>query len=154
MLSRVANSLYWMTRYIERAENIARLVDVNLQLLLDSAHSRRLEPRRPLDAHRPEHRRRERFFAQHPKATAQRVTEFLVFEPENPNSIVCAVSQARENARMVRDQITVELWEEFNRLYLFLRSQEARRRFARARRSSSARSRTPRCCSPGSATRR
>jgi uncharacterized alpha-E superfamily protein len=55
---------------------------------------------------------------------------FLVFEAGNPNSIVSAVSQARENARTVRDQLPAELWEELNRLYLFLRSDEARLRYA------------------------
>ncbi len=67
------------------------------------------------------------FFALHKKATAQNVTEFLVFQMENPNSIVTSICQARENARMVRDQITVELWEELNRLYWFVRGSEARK---------------------------
>jgi uncharacterized alpha-E superfamily protein len=88
MLSRVANSLYWMSRYIERAENIARIVDVNLQLLLDL---RNLDEERlaALAAHRAGHRRRKEFFqAASKKATGQAVTEFLVFQTENPNSIV------------------------------------------------------------------
>jgi uncharacterized alpha-E superfamily protein len=126
MLSRVANSLYWMSRYIERAENIARIVDVNLQLLLDL---RNLDEERlakhwlPIvqttgdEAH---------FFKLHKKATAQNVTEFLVFQMENPNSLVSSICQARENARMVRDQITIELWEELNRLYWFVRTPTAR----------------------------
>jgi uncharacterized alpha-E superfamily protein len=126
MLSRVANSLFWMSRYIERSENIARIVDVNLQLLLDF---------RNLDEHRlSEHwlpivqstGDEEAFFKLHPKATGQSVTEFLVFQSENPNSIVASIADARENARMVRDQITSEFWEELNRLYLFVRSRQAR----------------------------
>ena len=91
MLSRVANSLYWMSRYIERAENIARLVDVNLQLLLDL---RNLDENAWPDiwtAHRAEHRRRGAFPSLHTRATGQAVTEFLVFQPENPNSIVCSI---------------------------------------------------------------
>lgn len=130
MLSRVAQSLYWMARYVERAENTARLVDVNLQLLLDS---RALDDSSIAGHWMPiveSTGERERFLAQHPEATAHSVVDFLVFEPANPNSIVGAVSQARENARTVRDQLTAELWEEINRLYLFLRSDEARRRFA------------------------
>ena len=130
MLSRVAQSLYWMSRYVERAENTARLVDVNLQLLLDA---RALD-----DASIASHwlpivestGDRERFLALHPEATAHRVVDFLVFEAGNSNSIASAVSQARENARTVRDQLPAELWEEINRLYLFLRSDEARLRFA------------------------
>src|SRR3954464_625368 len=112
MLSRVANSLYWMSRYLERSENIARIVDVNLQLLLDyqtlddttlAGHWVPI-----LQSTGDE----KMFFGLHRKATGQTVTEFLVFQPENPNSIVSSVAQGRENARMVRDQITMELWEE------------------------------------------
>ena len=125
MLSRVANSLYWMSRYIERAESIARLVDVNLQLLLDF---RNLDDH-ALDAHWipivQSSGDEELFRKLHPRATGQSVTEFLVFQTENRNSIASSVAQARENARMVRDQITAELWEEINRLYLFLHSPRA-----------------------------
>ncbi len=125
MLSRVANSLYWMARYIERAENIARIVDVNLQLLLDL---RDLDEKRVAEHWLPIVQAtgdEEQFFQRHAQATAQAVTEFLVFQLENPNSIVTSICQARENARMVRDQITVELWEELNRLYWFVRTPQA-----------------------------
>ncbi|MGA2557100.1 MAG: alpha-E domain-containing protein [Verrucomicrobiota bacterium] len=126
MLSRVANSLYWMSRYIERADNTARLVETSLQLLLDI---------RNLDDHHVAQQwlpivqaagDEEAFSKLHPKATGAAVTEFLVFQPQNPNAIVQCICQARENARMVRDQITIELWEELNRLYLFVTSREAR----------------------------
>lgn len=126
MLSRVANSLYWMSRYIERAENIARIVDVNLQLLLDL---RNLDEERLAKHWLPIVQTtgdEAQFFALHKKATAQSVTEFLVFQMENPNSIISAICQARENARMVRDQITIEFWEELNRLYWFMRTPDAR----------------------------
>src|SRR3954447_23326890 len=125
MLSRVANSLYWMSRYLERSENIARIVDVNLQLLLDF---RDLDDQAlaghwvPIVQSTGDERA---FFALHKKATGQTVTQFLVFQTENTNSIVSSVAQARENARMVRDQVTLELWEELNRLYLFVRSKAA-----------------------------
>lgn len=126
MLSRVANSLYWMSRYVERAENIARLVDVNLHLLLDF---RNLDDKRLSEHWMPIVQStgdETAFLALHPKATGAAVTEFLVFEEANPGSIVSSIYQARENARTVRDQITVELWEELNRLYLFVRSPAAR----------------------------
>ena len=80
MLSRVANSLYWMSRYIERAENIARIVDVNLQLLLDL---RNLDEERLAKHWLPIVQTtgdEAQFFALHKKATAQNVTEFLVFQ--------------------------------------------------------------------------
>ena len=129
MLSRVAHSLYWMARYLERAENTARLVDVNLQLLLDF----RAAEGSPAAGHWlpivDSTGDRERFLALHRDVSGRSVVEFLVFDGDNPNSIVGAVSLARENARTVRDQLTSELWEEINRLYLFLRSPEARTRF-------------------------
>jgi len=127
MLSRVAHSLYWMARYIERAENIARLVDVNLQLLLDL---RELDDKKLAAYWLPIVQAtgdEDAFFKLHPRAIGQTVTEFLVFQNENPNSIVQSICAARENARMVRDQITQELWEELNRLYLFIRSPQARK---------------------------
>jgi uncharacterized alpha-E superfamily protein len=116
-----------MARYIERAENIARLVDVNLQLLLDM---RELDEKKlaaywlPIVQATGDEKD---FFKLHKRATGQAVTEFLVFQNENPNSIVQSICSARENARMVRDQITLELWEELNRLYLFVRSPQARK---------------------------
>ena len=129
MLSRVAHALYWMSRYLERAENTARLVDVNLQLLLDF--------RTAEEDHEDGHwlrivdstGDREAFLLRHPRASGRAVADFLVFDAANADSIVQAVSQARENARTVRDQLTSELWEEINRLYLFLRSEDARARF-------------------------
>ncbi len=132
MLSRVANSLFWMSRYIERAENTARIVDVNLQLLLDF---RNLDDRRLAEHWIPIVQStgdEELFFELYKTANGQTVTEFLVFCQENSNSIARAVAEARENARMVRDQVTGEMWEEINRLYLFLRSPQARETWASA----------------------
>jgi uncharacterized alpha-E superfamily protein len=126
MLSRVANCLYWMSRFIERAENTARIVDTNLQLLLDF---RDLDDVTLAGHWMPivESTGDEKAFAKkYPCAKGESVTEFLVFDMENPNSIASSIAQARENARMVRDQITVELWEELNRLYLWSRGPEAR----------------------------
>jgi len=114
-----------MSRYIERAENTARLVDVNLQLLLnfrnlnDSTLSGHWMP--IVQSTGDE----ERFGQLYQSATGQTVSEFFVFNPQNPNSILSCIVQARENARTVRDQITVEFWQELNRIYLFLRSDAA-----------------------------
>jgi uncharacterized alpha-E superfamily protein len=132
MLSRVANCLYWMSRFIERADNTARIVDVNLQLILDF---RSLDDQSLADHWMPiidSTGDEEKFLSRYSKATAESVTEFLVFDSENPNSILSSVCQARENARMVRDQITVELWEELNRLYLWIRSSDARAMWRRS----------------------
>lgn len=115
-----------MSRYIERADNIARIVDVNLQLLLDfrDLNEERLAKHwLPIVQATGDE---EQFFSFHKKATGQTVTEFLVFQSENPNSIMGSVCQARENARMVRDQVTMEFWEELNRMYWFMKTTQAR----------------------------
>ncbi len=129
MLSRVANCLYWMARYIERADNTARIIDVNLQLLLDS---RRLDPAQQTAYWQPviESTGDEKLFASlYPAPTGDSAPEFLLFDVRNGNSLASSVNQARENARMVRDQIPAEMWEELNRLYLFARSPEARQQW-------------------------
>jgi uncharacterized alpha-E superfamily protein len=126
MLSRVANGLYWMSRYIERAENTTRLVDVNLQLLLNFRNlndSTLAGHWMPIVQSTGEE---EKFAELYPKATGENVSEFFVFQDANPNSIVSCIYLARENARSVRDQITTEFWSELNRIYLFLRSPGAR----------------------------
>jgi len=126
MLSRVANSLYWMSRHLERAENIARLVDVNLQLLLDF---RQLDDQAIASYWMPivlSAGDEDLFHSLHPHATGNTVTEFMVFQAENPNSIISSITQSRENARMVRDRISAEFWEELNRLFLFVCSTRAR----------------------------
>jgi uncharacterized alpha-E superfamily protein len=95
MLSRVANCLYWMSRYIERAENTARIVDTNLQLLLDF---RNLDDATLAEHWMPivESTGDEKAFAEkYPRATGQSVTEFLVFDASHHNSIVSSIAQAR-----------------------------------------------------------
>jgi len=122
MLSRVAHSLYWMSRYIERAENIARLLEVNLQFILDF--------RGYDDVHLKEHwgsilgssGDHELFEKHYEVADSRSVTEFFSFDLRNPNSILACVFAARENARMIRDQISIEMWETINELYLFLKA--------------------------------
>ena len=126
MLSRVANSLCWLARYLERAENTARLVDVNLKLLPDLVDLEDEQINRHWLPIVESSGDEEEFARLHPEVTGRAVTEFMVFQAENPNSIVSTVGKARENARMVRDQITSELWEELNRIYLFLHSPRAR----------------------------
>jgi uncharacterized alpha-E superfamily protein len=110
MLSRVADSLYWMSRYLERAEHTARLIDVQLSQMLEDAGmdvdlrwQRLLRClRTPLDA----------------QAGAYDITYSLTFDQNNPSSIVSCIEAARENARQVREQISSEMWEQLNRLFL------------------------------------
>ena len=113
MLSRVADSIYWLSRYTERAENVARFVDVNLQLMLDSA-SGEDQQWEPLVSTTGDH---EAFTKQFGKATQQNVIRFLAFDPENPNSILSCVRAARENARTVREIISSEMWLQLNKFY-------------------------------------
>jgi len=118
MLSRVAESLYWMNRYIERAENTARFVDVNLRLLLDLPGGATEQWQSLIDASGNDGLFRQRF--EH--ATEGTVVAFLTFDADNPNSILSCLSAARENARAVRGSITSEMWEQINRLYLMMRT--------------------------------
>jgi uncharacterized alpha-E superfamily protein len=111
MLSRVADSLYWMSRYLERAEHTARLVNVNLNLTLDRA---------PADA--AQHWGR--LLASLPAPPASHLLtlaagpERTMVDLANRESIAACVGAARENARQVREEISTEMWEEINRLFL------------------------------------
>lgn len=115
MLSRVANSLYWLSRYLERAENLARLVEVNrynsLDIRQDDVWRALLYTTNMENAY----------------ATSKEkdAGAFVTFSEENPDSIRQCVAQSRENARMVRDQISEEIWRELNRFHLFISSEKA-----------------------------
>jgi uncharacterized alpha-E superfamily protein len=113
MLSRVADSIYWLSRYTERAENVARFIDVSLQLMLD-APSGEGQQWEPLVSTTGDH---ESFTKRHGKATEQNVIHFLTFDPENPNSILSCVRAARENARTIREIISSEMWLQLNKFY-------------------------------------
>ncbi|HEY5035918.1 MAG TPA: alpha-E domain-containing protein, partial [Chthoniobacterales bacterium] len=118
MLSRVADSLYWMSRYIERAENDARLLDVNLQLLLDlGGEAEAMQHWAPVIASLEE---TDLFDSLYSAADEKSVTDFLTLQSKNPNSILSCLTLARENARTTREQISSEMWEQINRLYLFV----------------------------------
>ncbi len=116
LLSRVASSVYWMSRYIERAENVARFVDVNLHLTLDmpSGAARQWQPLIDTSGDSAD------YAARYGAATQESVIEFLTFDEKNPNSIMSCVRAARENARTVRDTISSEMWEQANKLYLMM----------------------------------
>lgn len=124
MLSRVADSLYWLSRYIERAENAARFVDVNLHMMLDLPVGA-AEQWEPLVITTGD----DTLFAQrYGEATRESVIQFLTFDRENPNSIVSCLRAARENARSVREIISSEMWEQVNIFYLMVTDQTADRR--------------------------
>jgi uncharacterized alpha-E superfamily protein len=115
----VADAVYWMARYIERAENVARFIGVNLHLQLDLP----LEPAyqwQPLidtsgDA---------KLFPQYyDSPVEENVIQFLAFDARNPNSIYSCLRAARENARSIRDTISSEMWEQVNGMYLQIQLQ-------------------------------
>jgi uncharacterized alpha-E superfamily protein len=113
MLSRVADSLYWMGRYLERADHVARQLDVHLTIV----------PEQAVEAAR---RRRNRLIAclvraDYPAAAVQSdqdLAYLLTFDEDNPNSIVRCIAGGRENARQVREQVNSQMWEQINQLYL------------------------------------
>jgi uncharacterized alpha-E superfamily protein len=118
VLSRVADSIYWLSRYTERAENIARFIDVNLRLALDlpPGMDEQWAPLVSITADRP------LFFQRHDTLDRRNVIEFLAFDEDNPNSIARCLAQARDNARSVREAISSEMWEQINRFYHVSRS--------------------------------
>jgi uncharacterized alpha-E superfamily protein len=117
MLSRVADSIYWMARYVERAENVARFIDVNLNLSLDLGPEAARQWA-PLVATTGDH---DFFKEQYGEASQANVIQFLTFDEENPNSILSCLRMARENARTVRDMISSPMWLELNKFYLMMR---------------------------------
>jgi uncharacterized alpha-E superfamily protein len=114
MLSRIADSLFWLARYIERAEETARILDVNYHMMLEQSH----QPYRlrwdPLVVMAGDEQRFRQFYSE---SNAQTVFEFLAFRPDNPSSMVQCITKARENARTIRDRISREMWEDINGLY-------------------------------------
>jgi uncharacterized alpha-E superfamily protein len=122
MLSRVADSIYWMSRYIERAENVARFIDVNLNLMLDLPVGSTQQWQPLVDTTGDTKAFKKRYGA----ATQQNVIHFLTFDLENANSIASCLRSARENARSVRDVISSEMWEQINQFYLMIESPEAK----------------------------
>ena len=116
MLSRTADHLFWMARYTERAENTARMLDVNYQsaLLPQSTEVATLGWQGLLSISEllPA------YTAQHGEVTPAKVLDFMVKDPANPSSIVACLQAARENARAVRGALTTEAWETQNTTWL------------------------------------
>jgi len=121
MLSRVADSIYWMARYVERAENLSRLLLSTQDLLLDagSEGSDSSEFWGPILSTTGDF---ETYSTLFPRVTGKSVIDFLTAHPSNPNSIANCVRAARENARTIRDQISDELWECVNGMRLYVES--------------------------------
>ena len=123
MLSRTAESVYWMSRYLERAANVARVVGVNLNLEIDLSGLAEEQWFPMVQVGGDEAAFAERYGA----PTRSNVLEFLTIDRTNPNSIASCVAAARENARTVREIISSEVWQEINEFYLDVTAPEARR---------------------------
>ncbi|MEP7351856.1 MAG: alpha-E domain-containing protein [Acidobacteriota bacterium] len=121
LLSRVADAVYWMARYVERAENIARYIGVNLNLQLDLPLSPSQQWKPLIDTTGDTEGFKERYGT----ATQASVIEFLAYDLANPNSIASCLGFARENARSVRETISPEMWAQINSMYLQIQSQRS-----------------------------
>ncbi|WP_165072380.1 alpha-E domain-containing protein [Paludisphaera rhizosphaerae] len=130
MLSRVAESLYWMGRYIERAENVARLLDIGLFMELD-ADVGLDEGLGPVEIALTILACRDAFPMEVGPPSREAVLRFLTFDRSNSQSILSMIARARENARGTQEAIGVDVWSEVNRLYLFLGGTRAQKRFVR-----------------------
>ncbi len=115
-MSRLADSLYWTGRYVERAENVARFIGVNLNLILDT----------PLNGHQQWQPLvvttgdAQDFERRYGEPARDSVIQFLMFDADNPNSIYSSLQKARENARTMREVISSEMWEQLNSFYLMV----------------------------------
>ncbi len=118
MLSRVADSIYWMSRYVERAENLARFVDVTHHMSLDLPPSSEQQWGALVYAS-GDH---DYFEKKYGIPTRDNVIQFLTFDRDYAGSILSCVSAARENARSVRESISSEMWEQLNQFYINVRS--------------------------------
>ena len=117
MLSRVAENLYWLGRYVERAENTGRVVNVNANLLMDlpKGIAPGWQPLIEISGVT------DLYTELYPDFEERNVVRFLVGDLQNPGSIISSLSRARENARTVRDIIPREAWEMINELYIYAR---------------------------------
>jgi uncharacterized alpha-E superfamily protein len=117
VLSRVAETIYWLARYVERAENTARLVAVNANLLMDlpKAVAPGWQPLIAITGSEGSFQERNWEYSEH------QVLKFLIADPGNPGSILASLANARENCRTIRDIVPREGWEQINELYLSAR---------------------------------
>ena len=112
MLSRVADSIYWIARYVERADHLARFIDVTREFVLDLPSGK--DQWLPLISVTGDE---SLFFDRFDTADADSVIKFLTIDKQYVGSIICSLDQARENARSVRETIASEMWEQINDFY-------------------------------------
>lgn len=125
MLSRVANSMYWLGRYLERAENYARFLEVNFNLMLDLPPDLKEQWEAIMQSTDDDNL----FVKKYKHHNKKNVINFLAFDTSNPNSIISSVNFARENARIIRDNLSKEAWEKMNELYHFVKKSSEEKNF-------------------------
>jgi len=118
MLARDAENLYWMARYLERAENTARLMIKISDTLLDIPHGASLGWNTLLQVAGIDHL----YHAYYKEANENDIMHFLIADERNPSSIVACVKFARENTRTLREMLPEDLWERINGLYLYIQN--------------------------------
>ena len=130
MLSRDADSMYWMSRYVERAEHVARLLLVNGNLLIDVGDlAPALQEQQWLSIIQILRLNESDEALSGDAPMGIRVARHMTFNAANPSSLISCVSRARENARSIRENISAEMWETLNSLYWSIRGDDARSRF-------------------------
>lgn len=137
MLSREADSIYWLARYTERAEHVARLLQIMTSVLTDAGDmepdlANRFWNTIPLTLRLPAVAGADAHLASGsppPDSLAPVITRYMTFDPDNPNSVYACLTRARENARSIREAISVEMWECVNTLYWSVRVEDATARF-------------------------
>ncbi len=131
LLARVADSTYWMSRYIERVEHVARILKINTNILMDVGDvdeaMRSQQWQNILQIGHPGAKPAEAAAAGRP--IGEFVPEHLTFDPTNSSSILSCIATARENGRAIRSEISAEMWEQLNQRYWWITSDEARTRF-------------------------
>jgi uncharacterized alpha-E superfamily protein len=118
MLSRVADSIFWMSRCIERAQNVARFINVNLKLSIELGAATHNQWS-PLIYTTGDQEKFEELYGEY---NQRNVIDFLAFDSNNGNSIISCLRAARENARTVREMISSLMWEELNKFFLSVRA--------------------------------
>ncbi|MCA9501449.1 MAG: alpha-E domain-containing protein [Myxococcales bacterium] len=132
MISRVAESCFWLNRYVERVEVLSRMLGVNFafQLDIELAATERWRPLVIVAGQEEDFLKR----VEAPQADdGERVQEYLTWNEENPSSVYSSLRAARENARTIRETISLEMWETLNDLWVWLRSKDAHKLYERNR---------------------
>jgi uncharacterized alpha-E superfamily protein len=132
MISRVADHCFWLGRYVERVENTARMVLMTRNLALDAE----LLPRQCWQlvvGVSGELKRFREMFGEEAASDGEHVQRFMTWDRDNPTSIVCSVGAARENARSIREVVSLDCWQALNEVYLWLNSDEGQRDYEHQR---------------------